>query len=92
MGDTTFWRRVRELAADPVPLVRVEGDVSEPPHGRADITDAGRAVLAGDADWVRLNGFDRWFGGVRLEASLGGDVAWRYDPLSRRLISFTEFG
>lgn len=86
MGDTTFWRRIRELAAGPVPLLRIEGDVSEPPHGRAEITDAGRAVLAGDADWVRLNGFDRWFGGVRLQASLGGDVAWRYDPPLRRLV------
>ena len=93
MGDTTFWRRVRELAAGPVPLVRVAGDVSEPAHGRAAITDAGRAVLAGEEDWVRLNGFDRWFGGVRLQAPLGGDVAWRYHPLSRRLVDCrTRYG
>ena len=86
MGDTTFWYRVRELAAGPVPLVTIDGDASEPPDGRAAITDAGRAVLAGEEDWVKLNGFDRWFGGVRLEAPSGGDVAWRYDPLSRRLV------
>ena len=58
MGDTTFWRRVRELAAGRVPLVKVDGGASEPPHGRAEITDAGRAVLAGENDWVKLNGFD----------------------------------
>jgi hypothetical protein len=85
MGDTTFWCRVRALAAGPTALVRIDGDASEPPKGRAAITDAGRAVLAGKEDWVRLNGFDRWFGGVRLQAPLGGDVSWRYDPISRRL-------
>jgi RNA polymerase sigma factor (sigma-70 family) len=86
MGDTTFWRRLRELAAGPAPLVRLEGDVSEPPGGRAAITDAGRAVLAGDADWVALNGFDRWIGGVHLRAPLGAEVPWRYDPASRTLV------
>ena len=85
MGDTTFWCRVRALAAGPTALVRIDGDASEPPKGRAAITDAGRAVLAGKEDWVRLNGFDRWFGGVRLQAPLGGDVSWRYDPITRRL-------
>jgi hypothetical protein len=90
MGDTTFWYRVRDLAAGSVPLVRVEGDVSEPPHGRAEITDAGRAVLAGYADWVKLNGFYRWFGGVRLQAPLGGEVAWRYDRASRSLVARSD--
>jgi RNA polymerase sigma factor (sigma-70 family) len=87
MGDTTFWRRVRELAAGPVPLVRIAGDASEPPHGRAEMTEAGRAVLAGDADWITLNGFDRWFGGVRLQAPVGGDVAWRYDRATRTVVA-----
>jgi hypothetical protein len=90
MGDTTFWRRVRELAAGPAALVRVEGDVSEPPHGRAEITDAGRSVLAGDRDWVKLNGFDRWFGGVRLQALPGGDVPWRYDRATGRLVARSQ--
>ena len=87
MGDTTFWFRVRQLAAGPAPLVTIDGDASEPPGGRAAITDAGRAVLAGDADWVKLNGFDRWFGGVRLQAPLGGDVAWRYDRATRNIVA-----
>ena len=86
MGDTTFWRRIRELAAGPVPLVRTEGDVSDPPAGRAAITDAGKAVLAGDADWVALNGFDRWLGGTHLHVPLGAEVPWRYDPVARTLV------
>jgi hypothetical protein len=50
------------------------------------ITDAGREVLAGRADAVRLNGLDRWLGGVHLSAPQGGDVEWRYDPSTRRLV------
>ena len=87
MGDTTFWRRVRELAAGPAPLVWIKGDASEPPHGHVELTDAGRAVRAGEADWVRLNGVDRWFGGVRLQAPVGGEVPWRYDRATGRLVA-----
>jgi hypothetical protein len=44
------------------------------------ITQAGRAVLAGEADVVKLNGIDRWLGGVHL---IGAEAAWRWD--TRRL-------
>jgi hypothetical protein len=56
------------------------------PEGIVTITDAGRDVLRGRADWVRVSGFDRWLGGVRLYASSGGDVRWRYDPATSRLV------
>jgi hypothetical protein len=56
------------------------------PDGVVAITDAGRAVLAGAGDWVRLAGFDRWLGGVHLSALPGGDVAWRYDRESAGLV------
>jgi hypothetical protein len=49
------------------------------PRGTVAITEAGRASLTGAADWVRLNGFDRWLGGVHLFAAPGADVDWRYD-------------
>ena len=89
MGDTTFWKRVMDLAAGDTPLVVV--DVEPPgdrvlPVGTVAITEAGRAVLAGAADWVRLNGFDRWLGGVHLSAASGGDVDWRYDRKARALV------
>jgi len=89
MGDTTFWLRVMDLAAGPTPLVAL--DVEPPgdrvfPLGTVAITDAGRATLAGAADWVRLDGFDRWLGGVHLSAAAGGDVEWRYDRKTRALL------
>ena len=88
MGDTTFWDRVCALAAGPTPLVSidVQTDGRTLPAGTVAVTDAGRAVLEGRADWIRLDGFDRWLGGVHLTAALGGDVAWRRDPSIGRLV------
>jgi RNA polymerase sigma factor (sigma-70 family) len=89
MGDSTFWSRVRDLAEAATPLVSIDvepRDDLDLPAGTVSITDAGREVLAGRADAVRLNGLDRWLGGVHLSAPQGGDVEWRYDPSTRRLV------
>ena len=89
MGDTTFWRRVMDLAAGDTPLVTVDGELPADrvlPVGTVAITEAGRAVLARADDWVRLNGFDRWLGGVHLSVAPGGDVTWRYDRNARALV------
>jgi len=51
------------------PLIREEG-------GEYWITDTGREVLAGRADQVRLNGINRWLGGVHL---VGNEALWRWD-------------
>jgi len=89
MGDSTFWRRVLDLATGATPLVSLDveplGDRAFP-HGTVTITEAGRASLALAADWVRLDGFDRWLGGVHLSAAPGGDVDWRYDRKARALV------
>ena len=90
MGDSTFWNRVRGLADGPAPLVHLDVEdrgMRDLPPGTAELTGTGRAVLAGQADWVTLAGFDRWLGGVHLEAPLGGDVTWRYDPASGGLVT-----
>ena len=89
MGDTTFWARVRDLGEAATPLVSIDVEPRDDlslPAGTLTITEAGREVLAGRADAVRLNGVDRWLGGVHLSAPVGGDVEWRYDPPSRRLV------
>ena len=49
---------------------------------RVQLTDAGRAALAGDLDWVRHAGIDRWLGGVHLR---GHGPVWRWDEATRRL-------
>ena len=76
MGDLSFWGIVEAMTRVPRPLVAVE--VQERPgrlpDGTLAITDTGRAVLAGRADHIRLNGISRWLGGTFLSA---GRV-WRW--------------
>jgi hypothetical protein len=51
-------------------------------HGSVTITDAGRAVLAGDRDRVDVCGIDRWLGGVHLN---GSAPIWRWDDERQRI-------
>lgn len=59
MGDSTFFAIVDRLTAGRSPLLSVGG-------GELALTDAGHAVLDGRADYIDLNGIDRWMGGVHL--------------------------
>jgi hypothetical protein len=63
-GDTWILRTLAGLT----PLVALT-------EGSAELTDAGRRVLAGDVDRVELLGIDRWVGGTHLER----DTVWRWD-------------
>jgi RNA polymerase sigma factor (sigma-70 family) len=85
MGDATFWLRLERLASGPRPLVRLTGEPTHRtfPTGAIELTDDGRRVLAGQADWVALDGIDRWLGGVNL---VGREVPWRWDGRARRLV------
>jgi hypothetical protein len=86
MGDTTFFDILARMASARVPLVSMDGDgEADPRHRRIAITEAGRAVLAGRADHVRLNGVDTWRGGVHLT---GSDASpWRWDIERETLVS-----
>ena len=75
MGDWSFWAHVDRLAGGPVPLL-VEAEE------RLRLTEAGEDLLAGRSDNVRLNGVDRWLGGVHLE---GATAAWRWEAAPGRL-------
>jgi hypothetical protein len=92
MGDWSFVEIVLALAGAETPLLAFD----EPPpaeesmgyeqtmQGRVSITDAGRQALAGAVDAVRMNGIDRWIGGVHLA---GREAAWRWDPEARRIVA-----
>jgi len=91
-GDTTLWNCLDKLTRGAAPLLRIEGPgpiVRPMDEGLKDINrwhvtvaDVGREVLAGKQDWVRLNGIDRWLGGVHLH---GPETEWRWDEQERRL-------
>jgi hypothetical protein len=48
------------------------------------LTDTGQNVLSGGADNIKLNGIDRWIGGVHLS---GNKVRWRWDERTGEIVS-----
>lgn len=72
MGDSTFWSIADRMARDAVPPMTTGAAMRDP----VALTSAGRDVLDGRADYVALNGIDRWLGGVRLTPA----ALWRRTP------------
>jgi RNA polymerase sigma factor (sigma-70 family) len=77
MGDLSFLGILKELAGGRSPLVHFENELSP-----VSITEVGLGVLDGRDDHIRLNGIDRWLGGVHLT---GSNPPWRWDRQSGRL-------
>jgi len=84
LGDSSFAAYLARMSAGPAPLLLASDGsrVTVAPHDDRNwwrqplaLTDAGRRVLAGEADHVALNGVERWLGGVRLDAH----APWRWD-------------
>jgi Domain of unknown function (DUF1835) len=71
LGDTFAFRIIARLAGARTPLLTAEAASTG-----LRLTEAGRRVLAGADDHVRLNGVDRWIGGVHLA---GDEAPWRWD-------------
>jgi hypothetical protein len=72
MADSSAYLRLERLADGPAPALE-----RLPQHSYR-ITNQGRKLLAGEADWIRdRGGIDLWLGGVQLH---GADAAWRWDP------------
>jgi hypothetical protein len=96
LGDAWLWLRIYELGQGERPLLSTGtgGRVPVPPP-RGDgafalaqlvITEAGRALLTGEADRIDLIGIDRRLGGTHL---VPGNI-WRWDRSSRRLVAPKE--
>jgi hypothetical protein len=88
LGDASFFKLLDGLAfaAKPLiagleyPSIRCAGGPDSADYRRyaamrVEITDAGRAALAGDFDHAVENGIDRWFGGTHITAK----ALWRRD-------------
>ncbi len=81
MGDIGVLGTIEKMAMTEPPVLTI--DPGETPFPRvARITETGRQVLAGTADYLSLGPPERWVGGVRIAA---GQKAWRFDAATRRL-------
>jgi hypothetical protein len=88
MGDAMLFARLRVLSEGAAPLLRVDGAWPTLDDAVGDpglsLTDTGRRVLAGEADWLAVQPQERWMGGVHLRP---GGTDWRWDVASRRVVS-----
>ena len=82
-GDSELYRilwRLANVAAPMLTMTKVEG--STPPKALFGVTPAGEKVLAGEADFLDLNGPDFWLGGAHLK----NGTVWRWDPARRTIV------
>ncbi|MDQ2936031.1 MAG: hypothetical protein M3R67_00825 [Acidobacteriota bacterium] len=98
LGDAQFWNALRRMTAAKQPLLRSmnsegsNGDVTnnsgltleKARTTRFELTEAGKSVLRGEADFVTLNGINLWLGGVHLQNQ---NNLWRWDEESETLKS-----
>lgn len=89
LGDSQLWRELNRLSDSSNPVIKLAGlddktgaFISNQFHqARLELTETGRAVLAGEQDFLKLNRVDYWLGGVRLlDESL-----WRWDEDSGKI-------
>ncbi len=73
LGDVMFFHDMAGLIDATRPALTETEDWRD----EFDLTDFGRQLLAGEADWVRTNGIDQWRGGVHLT---GKGPVWRWSP------------
>ncbi|MDQ2921692.1 MAG: RNA polymerase subunit sigma-24 [Acidobacteriota bacterium] len=91
LGDAQFWLALQGMSGGKQPLLRIEngknGGRELTPDivrkAKFEITEPGKAVLRGEADFVELNGIDLWLGGVHLSRS----NLWRWDESSETIVS-----
>jgi hypothetical protein len=95
LGDAWMWSRLFELGQGEHRLVQTtDGAPLGPPPPRPgsdgfarqalELTAAGRAVLAREADRAALLPLDRWVGGIHVT---GPEPAWRFDRATGRAVS-----
>jgi len=80
MGDTGYWLVIGDLASAAQPAIEIHRQGEKPKDWQVKLTQTGENLLANQADWIDLNGIDRWTGGVRLDSTQGS--VWRFDKES----------
>jgi hypothetical protein len=100
MGNGSFYRLLIDLASARNPLVQTRdasrlrlddrnGSFEQWTRTPVAISESGLCVIEGREDHIRLNGIDRWLGGVHLEDT---EAAWRWDAGTARLCAAPRQG
>ena len=89
-GDAQLYLELSRLAGASTPLLMFVGGIKRAAMDSVqmllssfEITAHGKAVLAGEQDFVRSNGIDQWLGGVHL---VGNEAQWRWDEQAQELL------
>lgn len=93
-GDASAARYLERVGSGEEPLVlfpsgerirapRSDDDSSAFRNAELSLTEAGRAVLTRERDWIEMGGADRWLGGMHLD---GPRAEWRWDRGRRSLV------
>ena len=83
-GDAQIFLHLKRLADAKHALLTMSNASAQPMESAHfagtsfQITEQGKQVLRGEADFVRLNGIDLWLGGVHLQ---GAEAEWRWDEV-----------
>jgi hypothetical protein len=93
LGDFQVWRDLERMARADQPLVIIDGlddsssrrTPSRMHKASFSVTETGKEVLEGRAEFVALNGIDLWLGGVHLRDK--ADL-WRWDEQKQKLNRF----
>ena len=93
-GDTILWECLDEMAGGNAPLLKIDGPgplksplwepIQKIERWSVALTSTGQDVLSDNADFVKLNGIDRWLGGVHLQDL---EARWRWDAGRGQLIA-----
>jgi hypothetical protein len=76
VGDAQLFAWLKSLGEPslPQPLISLTGNGANMRETEVHITDIGRSVLAGEVNFVTLNGIDEWLGGIHLDST--ADRVW----------------
>ena len=83
LGDTVFMKGLNELVEAEVPLIHVISPHKDGFKATYEITATGLAVIEGRKNHVKLNGIDRWIGGVHLNKN----NCWWFNKKMNQLVS-----
>jgi hypothetical protein len=86
LGDLMFWAELVPMAHAERPALRIDPVDDDEPSAqrRLSLTETGRDLVEGRADWLSFSPAERWVGGV---ATGEGQDEWRWDPYRRRPVA-----